>query len=332
MKNRYERQVRFQGWGENGQTKFSDSHAVIVGCGALGTVQAEALARAGIGRLTVIDRDFVELGNLHRQFIFSEQDAADSIPKATAAARRLRQINSEITIESTVAHLEPRNIRELCAGAHLILDATDNFETRYLINDYAVSTRTPWIYGAAIGTYGLSMNILPGDSACLRCVYPDPPAGAQPTCETAGILSPITMMIASLQTAEAMKILAHVEPRRTLLTVDIWLGAFREILAPRDPDCPACARGQFPWLSGERRAPVSLCGQNAVQIHAGHPVDLLSLGHSLAALGEVRQNEFALRFISNGYHLTVFPDGRAIIKGTSDPNVAHAVTARYLGF
>jgi len=331
MKIRYERQVRFAGWGEKGQTKFLDSHAVIVGCGALGTVQAEALARAGIGRLTLIDRDFVELGNLHRQFLFSEQDASDSIPKSVAAARRLRQINSEIIIESSVAHLEPGNIRELCESAHLILDATDNFETRFLINDYAVSTGTPWIYGAAVGSYGLTMNILPGDSACFRCVYPEPPAGAQPTCETAGILSPITMLIASLQAAEAMKILGGGEPRRTTLTADIWQGGIREIPFGRDPNCPTCVRGNFPWLSGEHRAPVSLCGRNAVQIHAEHPVDLFSLGQTLAALGTVRQNEFALRFNSNGYDLTVFPDGRAIIKGTSDPNVARAVYSRYLG-
>jgi len=334
IKDRYARQIRLTNWGENGQSTLALAHVAIVGCGALGTLQAEALARAGVGRLTLIDRDFVEIGNLHRQFLFSEQDALDAAPKAVAAAARLRALNRNTRVDAHVADLEPRNIRELLDGANLLLDGTDNFETRFLMNDYAVETGTPWIYGAAVGTYGLTMTIRPGKTPCLRCLYPDPPDGAQPTCEIAGVLSAITMLIATVQTAEALKLLSgnSAALRNTLFTTDVWSNVTRESALPeRDPGCPACARREFPWLAGEHRAPVSLCGRNAVQIHAERPVNLMDLARQLEPLGAVRKNEFALRFFAEPFELTVFPDGRAIVKGTADAGVARSVYARYVG-
>ncbi len=335
MKERYERQILCPVWGENGQSHLSAAHAIIVGCGALGSVQAEVLARAGTGRISLIDRDFVEASNLHRQVLFSEADAAQSLPKAVAAARRLREVNSTIRVDPVTADLEPGNARDLLEGADLILDGTDNFETRYLINDFCVESHIPWIYGAAVGTAGLTMSVLPGDTACLRCVYPDPPSGAQPTCETAGVLASITMLIAGFQAAEALKYLSGNAGamRRSILSLDTWSGAIRETATPaRDPDCPACARGRLDWLNGLHRPPVSLCGRNAVQIHdQARRMDLKDLASRLATLGVVRSNEFALRFFRDPYELTVFPDGRAIVKGTTDLSVARSVYARYLG-
>jgi molybdopterin/thiamine biosynthesis adenylyltransferase len=333
--NRYARQTRFTGLGDNGQINLSAAHVAIVGCGALGGLQAEALARAGVGRLTVIDRDFVECSNLHRQFLFTERDAAEALPKAVVAERRLREINSEIRVDGIVADLDPSGAQDLLGGAHLILDATDNFETRFLINDFAVARKVPWIYGAAVGSYGLMMPILPGDTACLRCIYPEPPGGVQPTCETAGVLGSVTMLIASLQTGEALKILSGNGQlvRRRIVTADVWSAGIREIDAPaRDPECPACGHGEFLWLNGSKRAPISLCGRNAVQIHERfRPVDLKGLTEHLRGLGEVRANEFALRFFRDPFEITVFPDGRAIIKGTTDPAVARSLYSRYVG-
>ncbi len=332
---RYERQVRYSAWGETGQSHLASAHVAIVGCGALGTLQAEALARAGAGRLTLIDRDFVEESNLHRQFLFAELDAAEGTPKAVAAERRLRQINSSIEVQAVVADLESRNAQDLLAGADLVLDATDNFETRYLINDLCVAAHIPWIYGAAVGSYGLTMTIVPGETACLRCVYPDPPSGAQPTCETAGVLPFNTMFIATVQTAEALKLLSGNRAllRPGILTADLWTGSIREIPAPaRDPECPACGQRNFEWLEGKHRTPVSLCGRNAVQIHdRTRPIDLAQLGDRLAGLGDVRWNEFALRFVREECELTVFPDGRAIVKGTTDPGLARSLYSKFVG-
>jgi adenylyltransferase/sulfurtransferase len=308
---------------------------VIIGCGALGSLQAMALAGAGVGRLSIIDRDYVDASNLQRQFLFEESDAADVLPKAAAAERRLRRMNSSIEIRGIVADLNPSNAEELLAGAAVLLDGTDNFETRFLINDYAVSRGIPWIYGAAVSSYGLTMPVIPGRTACLRCVYPEPPAGAQPTCDTAGVLNALTAAVASLQVADAIKILSGrsdcIVPRIT--TVDVWSGVIRQIDQPaRDPECPTCARREFVHLNGDARAPVSLCGRNAVQIHvAPRPLDLAELKTRLAALGEVRANEFALRFVHAPFEMTIFPDGRAIIKGTTDPGIARGLYARYVG-
>jgi len=333
--SRYSRQSRFAPLGADGQARIQAATVAVIGCGALGTVEAEILVRAGVGRLRVIDRDFVEWSNLQRQFLFEECDAAESLPKAVAAARRLARVNSEVTIEPVVADLTPANIDELFEGVGLILDGTDNFEARFLVNDYAVSAGIPWIYAAAVGSYGLKLAIVPGRTACLRCVYPEPPEGVQPTCETEGVLAPVTAAIAALATGEALKLLA-LGPEAVaarLTTVDVWTGEVRQTAPPaRDPDCPCCARRDFVHLTGQRRAPISLCGRNAVQIHERfRPVDLTELARRLAPLATVRSNDFAVRAIIDPYEITVFPDGRAIIKGTTDPAVARSLYARYVG-
>jgi molybdopterin-synthase adenylyltransferase len=334
-RERYSRQILFSGLGEAGQERLLHAHAAIVGCGALGSFQAAALARAGVGRLTIIDRDYVEPSNLQRQWLFEESDAAEALPKAVAAERRLARINSSVQARGIVADVTPANIAELLGDVELILDGTDNFETRYLLNDFAVSRGIPWIYGAAVGSYGLTMPVIPGRTGCFRCVYPDPPGGAQPTCETAGVLNSITAVIGALQTADALKILAGrgecVRPRIT--TVDVWEGGIRQIEQPApDPGCPACGAREFVYLEGLRRAPVSLCGRNAVQIHErSRPLDLTRLKAALLPLGEVRANEFALRFFPAPYEMTMFPDGRAIIKGTTDIGVARSLYAKYVG-
>jgi adenylyltransferase/sulfurtransferase len=332
--DRYSRQTRFAPFGTEGQARLSASTAVIVGCGALGTVQAALLARAGAGTIHLIDRDYVEESNLQRQMLYTEADAMEAMPKAEAARRHLLEANSSIRIEAHISDLNPENADELLRGAGVILDATDNFETRLLINDYAVREGIPWIYGAAVGSYGIAMPVLPGDSACLRCIYPEPPGGSQPTCETAGVLGPLTSLIASIQAMEAIKILSgrRGSVRRKIFTSDVWDGPIRETsMPPRDPDCPCCGRREFKYLDG-RRAPVSLCGRNAVQIHElRRPLALVALARQLEGLGTVRSNEFALRFTTGGYEITAFPDGRAIIKGTTDIGLARSIYAKYIG-
>lgn len=332
---RYSRQILFDGIGAAGQERLRASCAAIVGCGALGGFQAGALARAGVGRLLLIDRDCVEWSNLHRQWLYEESDAREGLPKAVAAARRLALVNSEVKAEPLVCDLTPANIRELLESAAIILDGTDNFETRYLINDYAVSRGLPWIYGAAVGGYGLSMPVAPGRTACLKCVYPEPPAGAQPTCETVGVVNAITSLIASIQAGDALKILVcgAEAVRARITTCDVWTGEMRQVaLPPPSPDCPACGRREFPHLDAAGCAPIGRCGRNAVQIHERtRPVDLAELARALAPLGEVRANEFALRFFVPPYELTVFPDGRAIVKGSADISLARSLYARYVG-
>jgi adenylyltransferase/sulfurtransferase len=333
--DRYSRQILFPGIGPEGQRLLASATVAVVGCGALGAYHAGALARAGVGRLKLIDRDYVEWSNLQRQWLYDESDAAEALPKAVAAARRVRAINAEVEAEALVADLTPANIADLLDGAALLLDGTDNFETRYLLNDFAIDRAVPWIYGGAVGSYGLAMPILPNRSACFECIYPEPPQGPQPTCETAGVLNTVTSLVASWQVSLATKILAgraaEVEPRITMF--DAWSGWTRQVAMPeRDPDCPACARHSCRHLNGEGRPPISLCGRNAVQIHdRNRPLDLATLAATLQPLGEVRHNEFALRFVSGSYEMTVFPDGRAIIKGTTDPGVARSLYSRYIG-
>jgi molybdopterin-synthase adenylyltransferase len=331
---RFSRQTRFAPFGKEGQENLGAATAVIVGCGALGTVQASLLARAGLGTIRLIDRDYVEESNLQRQLLYTETDVCQGLPKAEAARRHLLDANSGIRIETHVSDLNPENTDDLLAGAGVILDGTDNFETRLLINDYSVREGIPWIYGAAVASYGIAMPVMPGDSACFRCVYPEPPAGAQPTCETAGVLGPVTSVIGSIQAMEAMKILSGRPSavRRRIFTADLWNGPIRETaMPPRDADCPCCGRRDFVFLNG-RRAPVSLCGRNAVQIHElRRPLDLVDLAARLNGLGAVRANEFALRFTSGNHEITVFPDGRAIIKGTTDIGVARGIYSKYIG-
>jgi adenylyltransferase/sulfurtransferase len=331
--DRYSRQILFRGIGQDGQQRLLDARVAVVGCGALGSFHAGALARAGIGYLCIIDRDYVELSNLQRQWLFDECDVQQSLPKSIAAARKISAINPDIQVDPVVADLTASNTDDLLSGMSLILDGSDNFETRYLINDYAVSRALPWIYGAAVGSYGITMPIVPSQTACLRCLYPDPPAGAQPTCETAGVLGSITALIASLQVSEAIKILCGCVPARKITTVDVWSGEIRQVAQPGPQEnCPACGQRDFEYLDGKHRAPVSLCGRNAVQIHERtRPLDLRDLAARLAPLGSVRANEFALRFEAPPYLMTIFPDGRAIVKGTTDVGIARSLYARYIG-
>jgi len=337
-RERYSRQILFAGLGEAGQAQLLRSHAAIVGCGALGSFQVAALARAGVRRLTIIDRDYVEAGNLQRQWLFEESDVAEALPKAVAAERRVARINSGVRVRGIVADVTHANIAELLdydEAIQVILDGTDNFETRYLLNDCAVQADIPWIYGAAVGSYGLKLAIVPGRTACFRCVYPDPPQGAQPTCETAGVLGTVTATIAALQVSDALKILSKSSDqlKARLTTVDVWSGEIRQLDPPaRDPACPCCFGHDFVHLNGARRAPISLCGRNAVQIHErARPVDLRDLALRLGTIALVRSNEFALRVTLDPYELTVFQDGRAIVKGTTDIGIARSLYARYVG-
>lgn len=332
--DRYSRQVLFPGIGLEGQHKLAAARLAIVGCGATGSALASLLARAGVGTLRLIDRDFVEASNLQRQVLFDEADAAESLPKAIAAARKISAFNSEIAVEPKVSDLTPDNIEALVDGMELILDGTDNFETRYLINDYAVKHGRPWIYTAAVGSYAATMNIIPGKTACLACLFPDPPTGIVETCDTAGILNSAVNAAASVAATEALKFVVHTDRlRKTLLSFDLWQNTRAEINAstPRS-GCRACFQHDFVHLAGERRPHITLCGRNSVQIHEHQrSVDLAALSSRLGAHGEVRHNDFVLKFSREPYEMTLFPDGRAIIKGTNDPAAARSFYARYVG-
>src|SRR5438094_1555005 len=333
---RYSRQMRFYGIGEAGQQRLRDSHVTLCGCGALGTVLANALVRAGVGHLRLIDRDFIETSNLQRQVLFDEHDVAENLPKAEAAARKLGAINSSVHVEPVVTDIDRTNILELVGDADLILDGTDNFEVRYLINDAAVKLGKPWVYGGCIGSHGQTMTILPGQTPCLRCVFEAAPApGEAGTCETAGVLGPIVNIIASLQATEALQILAgRLEAiNRDLVYVDVWENVNRRIKIANlkgKVDCPCCGRGRFEWLDGEHGAQTtSLCGRNAVQVshRVAGKLDFDSMARDLGVLGQVTFNKFMLKFDVDDYQFTVFPDGRAIIKGTEDPDKAKTLYA-----
>ena len=340
---KYSRQILFAGIGEEGQQRLLQSSAVLVGCGALGAVAANLLVRAGVGRLRIIDRDFVERSNLQRQALFEESDARESLPKAVAAHRRLSAINSDAVVEPVVADLNPENTRELLSGFPLILDGTDNFETRLLINDAAIALGVPWIYAAAVASYGLTFTILPGETACLACLLESNGAsgslrssfGFEETCDTAGILNSAAGVVASIEAAEATKLLAGKSEalNRRLVSCDVWTGRFQSIRVARNPECRACVRRDFTYLDGEAQPHVTMCGRDSVQIHErSRRLDLGELGQRIArTVDEVRRNDFLLRFRVPPYELTVFPDGRAVIKGTRDPAVARSLYARYIG-
>jgi adenylyltransferase/sulfurtransferase len=337
---RYSRQMRFGGIGEVGQRRLLDSHVTLCGCGALGTVLANALVRAGVGHLRLVDRDFIETHNLQRQVLFDEHDVAENLPKAEAAARKLAAINSSVHVEPVVTDIDRTNILELVGDADLILDGTDNFEIRYLINDAAVKLGKPWVYGGSIGSHGQTMTVLPGETPCLRCVFEAAPGpGEAATCETAGVLSPVVNIVASYQVAEGMKILTgHREQvNRDLIFIDVWENVFRRIkIAPLlgKVDCPCCRRRRFEWLDGELGShTTSLCGRNAVQVahRTASRLNFEELAKNLGHLGEVSYNRFLLKFTTDGYEFTVFPDGRAIIKGTSDVERARTLYAKYIG-
>lgn len=337
---RYDRQARFAPFGAEGQRKLAEGRALVVGCGALGSVVADMLVRAGVGFVRIVDRDFLELSNLQRQVLYDEDDVANRLPKAIAAANKLRRINSEIEIEPVVADVTHRNIAALARDVGVIVDGTDNFAIRFLINDFAVKFKTPWVYGGCIGAEGQTMTIVPGETGCLACLIPEaPPPGTTPTCDTAGILAPIVGVVASLEAAEALKILSgHREAiSRKLTIVDLWDNHARQIdlsTLRENANCAVCQRGQFDWLNGERGdASAVLCGRNAVQLAAGEGVSISldQLAARLAGVGSIERNEFLLRLTVGGYVLTVFPDGRTIVGGTNDVATARSVHARYIG-
>ena len=332
---RYSRQILFPGIGDAGQQKLRESHIAIVGCGATGAAAASLLARAGVGTLTLIDRDFVEASNLQRQVLFDEADAREALPKAEAARRKIGLFNASIEVVAEVADLVPANIHALLAGASLVLDATDNFETRYLINDYSIEQGKPWIYAGAVSAYAVGMNILPGETACLACLFPEAPTGPVETCDTVGILNTAVNLAASIEATEALKFLvgARAAMRRTLISHDLWTNERSEIAA-RQPraDCRVCQQRDFRHLRGESRPHITLCGRNSVQIHEhGRPVEFGELAVRLAPHGEVRYNSLTLRFTRGAHTITVFADGRAVIQGTSDMMQARSLYARFLG-
>jgi len=335
---RYSRQVLFQGIGESGQLKIRGSRVLVVGAGAVGSVSSEMLVRAGVGSLRLVDRDHLDPSNLQRQGLYDQEDLAQNLPKAVAAARKLRRINDEVTVEGAVVDLGPDNVEELLDGIDLALDGTDNFETRYVLNDACVKTGTPWIYAACVGSYGMTYVIRPGETACLRCLLEvEPPPGASPTCDTAGVIAPIVHAVAAFQVSEALKLLAGKETDllNKVLSMDAWTGQFSKAsMAERRADCPACGARRFDYLAaGSRTGAAILCGRNAVQVRptAKVPVKLEELAARLRALGEVRANDYLVRFQAEGKELVVFVDGRAIIHGTEDLAQAKSLYSRYVG-
>jgi len=332
---RYSRQILFRGIGAEGQKRLAGARVAVVGCGATGSAVASLLARSGVGTIRIIDRDYVEPSNLQRQTLFDESDARESLPKAIAAARRIAAFNSQVVIEPHAIDLTPENIETLLTGMELILDGTDNFETRYLVNDYAVKNALPWIYAAAVGSYGVTLNVIPAMTACLACVFPDPPQGIVETCETAGVLNSAVNLVASIEATEALKWLvgAPDKMRRTLLSHDVWTNEQAEIQASKPrAGCRACGEHDFLHLEGEGRPHITLCGRNSVQIHERHrPVNFGEMSERLKPHGTVRHNDFVLKFWREPYEMTLFADGRAIIKGTTDTGVARSLYARFVG-
>jgi adenylyltransferase/sulfurtransferase len=324
----------FSGIGTEGQERIATAKIAVVGCGAIGASAVTLLSRAGVGRLTIIDRDYVEESNLQRQVLFDEEDSRQSLPKAEAAARKIAAINSGIKIEACVKDLTPASVGML-DSSDLILDCTDNFETRYLINDYAVQQRKPWIYAAAVGSYLVTMNVVPEQTACVACIFPEAPRGTSATCETAGILNSAASLVASLQVTEALKLIvgATAQLRRTLLSIDLWTNQQSEVSADRSrPDCEVCGLKVFNHLAGKARPQITLCGRNSVQIHERErPVDFAEMSSRLTAHGNVRYNDMVLKFWREAYEMTLFRDGRAIIKGTADPAVARSLYAKFVG-
>ncbi len=342
---RYSRQMRFPGMGKAGQEKLLASRVTLCGCGALGTVLANVLVRAGVGFIRIVDRDFVEPSNLQRQVLFDESDVEGNLPKSEAAAIKLRQINSSVVVEPVVADIDRTNIEDLCRDSDMILDGSDNFEVRYLINDVAIKLGKPWVYGGAVGSTGMTMTIVPGETPCLRCVFEAAPGpGDVGTCETAGVLAPIVNIVASYQAAEALKLLSGNKDAisRELLMIDVWENTNRRVkVAPlkgRKGECPCCAKRVFEWLDGAHGTQTTtLCGRNAVQVshRASGKLDFEQLAIVLRTSGIVSFNKFLLKFQlqekGEPYEFTVFPDGRAIIKGTSEIDRARTLYAKYVG-
>ncbi len=336
--DRYSRQARFWGIGAAGQERLRAGKVLVVGCGALGSVAVDLLARAGVGHIAIVDRDFVELSNLQRQLLFEEADATAGAPKAIAAARAVARINSEVTVHPVVADVTPDNVEQFVTDAQVVLDGTDNFETRYLLNDACVKHGVPWIYGGAIGSTGMSMTILPGETPCFRCMFPDrPDAGAVATCDTAGVLSSTVATVSAIQWTEVVKILIGDREHRStgLTTFDLWANEHRRAeQLKRAPDCPCCGQRRFDFLEARMTSrTASLCGRDAVQVSPGHAMklDLAELGRRLDGVGAVTSTSYLVRLAIDAHELTIFPDGRAIIKGTNDVAVARSLYSRYVG-
>ena len=335
---RYSRQILFNGIGREGQEKLLHSHAVIIGCGALGSSQAEALARAGVGNLRIVDRDFVEFSNLQRQTMFTECDATERLPKAIACANRIGQINSDIAVEPEVVDVNHSNIERLIANVDVVIDGTDNFATRYLINDACVKHEVNWVYGAAVGSYGVAMTIRPHQTPCLRCVFPEaPPAASAPTCDTAGVIMPIISVVAAVQVTEALKLLTGKadDLHNSLMQFDVWRNEWRKIsIGEPLADCPTCGLGDYETLNAEARDFAAvMCGRHAVQISPSNSVhiDLDALRRKLELSGDVKANDYLLRFRTGEYELTIFQDARSIIRGTDDIATARSLYSKYIG-
>jgi adenylyltransferase/sulfurtransferase len=334
--NRYAKQVLFKPIGQEGQERLSKSRVTVIGVGALGSMIANHLGRAGVGFLRLCDRDFVELDNLQRQVLYDEEDVRASLPKAVAAARKLSRINSEIAIDPRVCDVNLSTVEDLVGDVDLVVDGTDNFETRFLLNDACVKRPVPWIYGGCVGSYGMVMAVRPGVGPCFACLVGGIPApGSAPTCDTAGVLGTAVAVVASLEANEALKMLAgQVEALAgELMTVDLWVNAFQSLKVPRLPDCEVCVGRRFRHLESSPTGAVSLCGRNAVQITSapGASLDLAAAEKRLSGLGPVRRNAFLLKFAADGCELTLFPDARAIIQGTDDLAKARSLYARYVG-
>ena len=336
--DRYSRQILFNGIGKVGQEALLHSRVVIIGCGALGSSQAEALARAGVGNLRIVDRDFVEFSNLQRQTMFTESDAAERLPKAIACANRIREINSDIALEPEVADVNHSNIEHLISDVDVVIDGTDNFATRYLINDACVKHEVNWIYGAAVGSYGVTMTIRPHETPCLRCIFPEaPPAASAPTCDTAGVIMPIISVVASVQVTEALKLLTGklADLHNSLMQFDVWRNEWRKISIGKPlADCPTCGLGEYEALNAEARDFAAImCGRHAVQISPSDSVhiDLDALRRKLESSGEVKANQYLLRFRTGEYELTIFKDARSIIRGTDDIATARSLYSKYIG-
>ena len=338
MNERYSRQILFREIGRAGQEKLLNSRMLIVGCGALGASHAEMLARAGVGKLRIVDRDFVEFTNLQRQTLFNESDASDRLPKAIAAEKRIAEINSEIEVEPLVADVNNSNVEALIEGCDIVLDGTDNFQVRYLLNDACVKHNKTWIYGAAVSSYGTTMTIIPGKTPCLRCIFEEmPDAGSSPTCDTAGVIMPIIVTVSATQVTEAIKILVGDlgSLHRSLIQFDVWQNDRQKIsLGEPNADCKTCGRHAYKFLDADAQEfSAVLCGRNAVQIAPPKPtqIDLALLAEKLKLLGDVKQNEYLVRFTAGENEVTVFQDARAIIKGTDDIAAARSIYARFVG-
>jgi adenylyltransferase/sulfurtransferase len=336
-RGRYSRQELFSGLGPEGQARLRAARVLVVGVGALGSALAEMMARAGVGALTVVDRDFVEESNLQRQSLFEEKDAEAGLPKAVAAEAKLRRINSEVTVRGLVSDVSADNVKALVAEADLVLDGTDNFETRFLLNDACLSARVPWIYGACVGSYGLALAVRPSASPCLRCVVRDRPApGTGETCDTVGVVAPIVHVVAGVQAGEALKLLGGREEDLLpgLVTIDLWSGLFEVMdLRGQKPSCPACLEGRYDALHETARDSAVLCGRDAVQLRSspGTTVDLQALSARLRGVGRVVENDWLLRFFGPEAELVIFRDGRVLVKGVADASRARSLSARYLG-